>query len=97
MARIRRSPQSNIDYLEIWSFIAKDNRAAADKVLRTFEEKLELIACAPGIGRLRDELFPLLRSFPVGNYLLFYRPISDGIELVRILHGARNLEDMFRD
>ena len=31
------------------------------------------------------------RSFPLGNHLIFYRPIDDGIELVRVLHGARDI------
>ena len=36
-----------------------------------------------------------LRSLPLGNYIIFYRPIDDGIEVVRILHGARDLPPLF--
>ena len=49
------------------------------------------------MGRLRDELAPFLRSFPVKNYLIFYRPIDEGIEIVRILHGSQDIETIFPD
>jgi toxin ParE1/3/4 len=45
----------------------------------------------PLIGRARPELAADLRSFPVGNYVLFYRPIADGVELVRALSGHRDI------
>ncbi|TAE60722.1 MAG: type II toxin-antitoxin system RelE/ParE family toxin [Nostocales cyanobacterium] len=47
------------------------------------------------MGKLCDELAPSLRSFPVGKYLLFYRSVVDGIELVRVIHGARDIQNLF--
>jgi toxin ParE1/3/4 len=47
------------------------------------------------MGAVRDELIPNLRSFPVGNYLIFYKPLPDGIEVLRVLHGARDLPPFF--
>jgi toxin ParE1/3/4 len=38
---------------------------------------------------------PALRSLSVGNYLIFYRPLADGIEIVRVLHGARDIDSLF--
>lgn len=49
------------------------------------------------MGRLKDELAPFLRSFLVKNYLIFYRPIDQGIEIVRILHGLQDIETIFQD
>jgi toxin ParE1/3/4 len=46
------------------------------------------------MGRARPELRPDLRSFPYGAYLILYRAIDDGVEIVRVVHGARNLEDL---
>jgi toxin ParE1/3/4 len=43
------------------------------------------------MGRKVGELAPNLRSLPVGSYLIFYRPIDDGIQLIRVLHGARDI------
>jgi toxin ParE1/3/4 len=43
------------------------------------------------MGRERPDLRAGLRSFTVGSYLIIYRPLADGIEVVRVLHGARDL------
>jgi toxin ParE1/3/4 len=49
----------------------------------------------PGIGRQREDLAPRLRGFPFGNYVIFYRPMENGVEIVRVLHGARDLPPLF--
>ena len=46
-------------------------------------------------GRLRDEFELGLRSFPVQNHVLFYRPIDDGVAIVRVVHGRRDLLALF--
>ena len=56
-----------------------------------------MLARFRGMGPLRPELAPQIRSFPVGNYLLFYRESKKGgIELVRVIHGARDLRQIFK-
>ena len=55
--------------------------------------------CWPNIrssSRLRAELGEGLRSFPVGNYLIFYTPAADGIDVARIIYGGRDLPGIFR-
>lgn len=47
------------------------------------------------MGRKRDELLPLLRSFGVDDYLIFYRPIESGIEILRVVSGYRDLDALF--
>jgi len=47
------------------------------------------------MGISRHEIMPSLRSLPVGNYLIFYLPIDDGIEIVRVLPGMRDLDALF--
>ena len=49
----------------------------------------------PEVGRQRPDLAPNLRSLPAGNYVIFYRPIPDGIQLIRVLHGARDIPAIF--
>ncbi len=44
------------------------------------------------MGHARYELAPELRSFPVGRYVIFYLPLVDGVELVRVLHSARDID-----
>ena len=47
------------------------------------------------MGRRRDELFPMVRSFPVDNYLIFDRPIAEGIEILRVVSGYQDLTKLF--
>jgi toxin ParE1/3/4 len=95
MAHILRTRASSEDYDEIWSYLAMRDLAAADRLIDQFDATLKIIALTPRMGRIVEELGSNLRSFPVGNYLLFYRPIEDGIQL--ILHGARNITSEFFD
>ncbi len=79
------------DLLGIWQFIAEDNDEAADRFVDTLYAKCQLLAMNPRLGPLRTDIAPELRYFPVGNYLILFREHSEGIEVVRVLHGARNL------
>jgi toxin ParE1/3/4 len=47
------------------------------------------------MGRARHELLVNLRSFTVENYVIFYQPIADGIEVLRVLYGARDIHRIF--
>lgn len=64
-------------------------------MLDLIDEKCRLLADMPGIGRSRAEFEPELRSFAVGSYVIFYRPLADGIEIARVVHGARDLDRIF--
>lgn len=59
------------------------------------DQKFKTLAAQPDRGRKRDELGEDLRSFAVGRYIIFYRPLPDGVEIVRVLHGARDLDVIF--
>jgi toxin ParE1/3/4 len=91
MGTILRTVLAEEDLLDIWAHIAEDNPDAADRLLDQLALTAETLAENPRAGRLRDELAPALRSLPVGNYVIFYEPIKDGIVIVRVLHGARDL------
>jgi toxin ParE1/3/4 len=96
MSSIIRSDQSEQDVYEISVFIARDDPDAAVRLIDRFDVTLKMLAINPLAGRARGELAPGVRSFPVGNYLLFYRLRAGGIELIRVLHGARDLRRFFR-
>jgi len=91
MPRILRTRESRVDYEEIWDYIALRDIAAADRLIDQFDATLHVLASTPGMGREVADLAPNLRGFPVGSYLLFYRPIEDGIQLIRVVHGARDI------
>lgn len=92
MGKVQRRPQAVRDLFGIWSYIARNNADAADRLLLRFDDKLRLLSDAPGMGKSREDLGPGLRSFVVGEYVLFYRPIDGGIALISVLHGRRNID-----
>jgi toxin ParE1/3/4 len=95
MPVIVKLPRAKSDLVEIWGYIADDSEAHADAFIETVDQKFHVLAGRPNMGRLRDELADGLHSFPVGRYVIFYRPIPEGIEVVRVLHGARDLDTIF--
>ena len=95
MAQVFQTPQAELDLLEIWLFIAEDNEPDADRLIRRIVDRYRKLAEDPKLGRERNKLGQSVCSWPVSNYLVFYRPRPDGIELLRVLHGARDLEALF--
>lgn len=91
------TPQVVQDLEESYDFIAVDSLNAALRFIDLLEEKFLLLTDSPEIGRRREELAPALRSFPVGNYVIFYRPVQEVIQIIRVLHGARDIESAFED
>jgi toxin ParE1/3/4 len=91
MPRILVRPEAECDLDEIWWYIAQDNPCNADSFLDRIQERFISLADFPQQGTGRDELKTGLRSQPLGNYLIFYFPLNDGIEVVRVLHGARDI------
>lgn len=84
------------DIESIIDFVA-DNSSfdEAERLLKKINQKCQTLANFPSMGRSRDELSPSLRSFPVDDYLIFYRLIEGGIEVVRVISGYRNLDALF--
>lgn len=93
---ISRRPRAQLDLIEIWTYIADDNEAAADRLLRRIDSTLHMLAGTPLAGRARPELRPEIRSFPVGNYVIFYTAQPNAIDVVRVLNRYRDIgeEDM---
>ena len=95
MALVKRRPQAETDILEIWAYIAEGSLVEADNWIDKLDEKLALWATQPMMGRARDELAEGVRSFAFGRYVAFYLPCSDGIDVVRVLHGRRDIDANF--
>jgi toxin ParE1/3/4 len=87
---LRISAEAQRDLDEIWDYIAGDNWRAADALIDEVEERFRLLSEQPLLGQDRPDLAPGLRFIPVGSYLIFYVPLSDGVEVVRVTHGARD-------
>jgi toxin ParE1/3/4 len=94
MPRLTRNPLLREDLIEIWTYIAKDNADAADRLLDRIEEKFVTLAHNPGMGRMRSDIGPEVRHFPVDDYLVLYRETRGGVEIVRVIHGRRDLSKL---
>lgn len=93
MARLIRTELSVRDYQGIWQYIAADSVESADRVISAIEHQLQSLLELPLMGKAQPQFAPNLRSFPVGNFVIFYRPRDgDGdVEVVRVLHAARDI------
>lgn len=94
MATLVRTPQAAEDLIEIYLYIAHHNEPAAERLIHELHAQCQLLAERPGIGRLRDDLRPGMRTWPHRSYLILYRAIDGGAEIVRVVHGARNIPDL---
>lgn len=94
MAQSELTPEAQLYLIEIWSYIAQYNEEAANNLIDKIYQKSQVLADSPYIGVARPELALELRSFVVEKYVLFYQPISDGVKIVRVLHGARDIEQL---
>lgn len=94
------SPEAVDDLYEIWSYIANDNVEAANRVEEAIYRACEFLAGSPSAGRIRKDLTSLpVRFWPVQpyvNYLVAYIPDSKPLQIIRILHGARNIPSMLK-
>ena len=95
MLEVYRQPLAVRDLLEIWGYIAEDSEMRADAFIDKIEDIFITLAKSPKVGRLRNDLSDGLRSFPIGNYAIFYLPIASKIIIVRVLHSARDIDSEF--
>ena len=95
MSRLRFSRRAQHDLDDIGDHITERNPAAAKRWVDLIESKCRLLAEQPGLGRPRSDLRQDVRSLAVGNHVVFYRPIEGGIEVVRVLHGKRDIGASF--
>jgi toxin ParE1/3/4 len=95
MREIRLANSAQLDLLDIWRHESAKSTEIADRVIDEITSIYENLLTFPEMGRSRDALFPGYRSFPKGQFLVFYRLIPEGIEIIRVIHGARNLDELF--
>jgi toxin ParE1/3/4 len=95
MPTILRRPRASADLSEIWEFIAQENIERADAFIDRIDEKFRALAEQPLMGRERRELGPGIRSIAMAPYVVFYEALPDGVMIVRVLHGARDVKAQF--
>ena len=98
MGRVVNDAQAIADLLEIHHFIGveRESPAAADRFLDELLQKLELYSESPLIGLARPDLAEEVRSFTFKRtYVVIYRPLADGIDVLRVFHGKRDYPSLF--
>lgn len=99
--RVLHRPAATEDVIAAARSIALDNPAAANRFIDAVRATEYMLLANPHMGAPRDFDHPLLagirfhlvRGFR--KYLVFYLPLPDGIEVVRVLHGSRDVEALF--
>ncbi len=92
----RLSRHARQELLEIWQYIAGDNEPAADRFIDLLVHHFQVLGRNPYAGRIRDDLRKGYRSFPVGQYVIFYRVQSPGVQIMHIIHGRRDIDYLLR-
>jgi len=95
MSGCRYSSAARSDLQSIHDYIAAENPRAALRLIERLEKACEQLAQHPHMGEACDFLAEGLRMTSVGNYIVFHRPVGDGAEIVRVLHGARDWRRLF--
>ena len=98
--RLVLAPRAEEDLDDLWVYIATESGSepTATRVLRSVADALLLIAKFPHLGRSRDlDLKSGYRSFPVNNYVIFYRIRPGVVQVIRILHGSRDVQELLGD
>lgn len=96
----RVSAAADDDLVEIGDYIAQFDTDAATRQIESIVDKFPLLAAQPGIGAKRDDLLTGLQCLAVDRYIVFYRTVDQdeiSIEVVRVVHGARDLPRVFDD
>jgi toxin ParE1/3/4 len=99
VSQYRFTPQAAGDLFEIWRYVAGDNEEAANQVENAILAACRFLAGAPLSGRVRSEFtsrplrFWPVRQFP--NYIVVYDPAAKPLQIIRLLHGKRDLQALF--
>jgi antitoxin ParD1/3/4/toxin ParE1/3/4 len=93
------SPEAAVDLVQIWRYLKEQSTIEiADRVESVIRDKIVFLATSPGAGHWRKNLTDeAVKFFPVYSYLIVYRPETAPLQIVSILHGRRDVEQLLRD
>ena len=90
--RIVRTARADEDLIAIWLWIARDDPAAADRMLYAIDARCAQLAERPLSGPARDDILPGLRHLVAGPYLVLYRVAPEVVRVLRVLHGRQRID-----
>ncbi len=98
MSRYVLTPQAKADLTQVLDFIRQSNGDAAVRVRAEFHNAMRKLAEMPGMGHLRTDVTgEALRFWRVYSYLVVYRPETRPLQIIRVLHGARDIMTILED
>ena len=98
-ARYVLAPEAAVDLVQIWRYIRKQSSVVmADRVESVIRDRIVFLAENPGAGHWRKNLTDqAVKFFPVYSYLIVYRPETQPLQVVSILHGRRDVGQILKD
>ncbi|MDS1347688.1 type II toxin-antitoxin system RelE/ParE family toxin [Planktothrix agardhii] len=97
MSRYIVAPSAKLDLKAINLYLGRFSPVAVRQINHKIKQQFKRLADFPNMGQSCNQLSEGLRRFPIEDYLIFYRPISNGVEIVRVVSGYRNIEAVFAD
>jgi plasmid stabilization system protein ParE len=95
VSRFILSAEARHDYFDAFDFIENYSKNAASKWEAMMLDTFRHLAVWPQTGKIRPEYAPpYIRFWPAGDYVILYNPSSIPVEIIAILHGARNLSEL---
>lgn len=95
MYSVVRTELAESDFASILEYLEEHSQSAADRFTTDVVKTCRHLQDSPKMGRARDELTAGIRSIAIQKYVLFYRINDNTVEIVRILHGARDIPALF--
>lgn len=83
------------DLMEISDYFYSINIETGEQFFIQFSRKCEQLAALPNLGRSYAEILHSLRGVPLQNYIIFYRLLEDGVEIMRVVSGRRDFSSLF--
>ncbi len=95
----RVAPQAETDLEDIAYYVFRETGSIeiAERLIDSITDRFALLGKNPHIGRRRDDLRHDLRGFPVGRYVILYRVDGNDAQILRVVHGRRDLEALFEE
>ncbi|PZO47165.1 MAG: type II toxin-antitoxin system RelE/ParE family toxin [Phormidesmis priestleyi] len=97
MQNFRLSPAAESDLTDIWTYRADSSEERADELIEQLVKQFMMLTTFPEAGRKRPEVKKGIRSFVAERHVIFYRTLNQGIEIVRVLYGTRDIDKIFSD
>jgi toxin ParE1/3/4 len=92
--RVHQTARARADLLAIWLDVAVEDAAAADRLFDRLEARVRILETFAEAGRSRPDIAPDARVLVERPYLILYRLVPGGVQVMRVLHGARHVDGL---